>query len=130
MSRFSTCPKERNVAKLVMQSTVHLPQFYLKPGLCIAGFSPPDIQFLSHRFGFGNIHVFSKLFEATQVVRACLRLTCAMCGGLVIFCWFGRAKLTHLLLPDEPVTQAIFAKLLICGWASSHVETRVSCKSL
>ena len=58
-------------------------------------------------------------FEATQVVRACLRLACAMCGGLVIFCWFGRAKLTHLLLPDEPVTQAIFAKLLICGWASS-----------
>ena len=56
-----TCPKERDVAKLVMQSTVHLPQFSLKPGLCITGFSPPDIQFSSHRFGFGKIHVFSKL---------------------------------------------------------------------
>lgn len=69
------------------------------------------------------------IFRVHQVVRACLRLTCAMCSGLVIFCWFGRAELTHLLLPDEPVTQAIFAKLLICVLLQLLVDGLNSCYS-
>eukprot|EP00438_Fugacium_kawagutii_P004064 Skav200555 [mRNA] locus=scaffold2256:64036:66285:+ [translate_table: standard] len=72
---------------------------------------------------------FLFVLTALQVVKACLRLTFGMCGGLVIFCWFGRVKLTHLLLPDEPVTQAIFAKLLICVLLQLLVDGLNSCYS-
>ena len=63
------------------------------------------------------------------VVRACLQLTFVMCSGLSIVCWLGRRHLTHMLLPDEPVTQTIFSELLVCVLLSLVADGFNSCCS-
>ena len=75
-------------------------------------------------------HTFFKwVGEKKRQTQACLHLTLVMCGALVIFCYLGRAELTHLLLPDEPVTQQIFAKLLTCVLIQLLVDGLNSCCS-
>ncbi|CAK8990244.1 Multidrug and toxin extrusion protein 1 (MATE-1) (mMATE-1) (Solute carrier family 47 member 1) [Durusdinium trenchii] len=64
-----------------------------------------------------------------KVVRACLLLTFVMCSGLSVSCWFGRQHLTHMLLPDERETQAIFGKLLVCVLLSLLADGFNSCCS-
>ena len=71
----------------------------------------------------------SGLEKRKRQTQACLHLTLVMCGALVIFCYLGRAELTHLLLPDEPVTQQIFAKLLTCVLIQLLVDGLNSCCS-
>ncbi|CAJ1334807.1 unnamed protein product [Effrenium voratum] len=49
-----------------------------------------------------------------HVVKACLRMTLVMCSGLSMSCWIFRRELTSTLLPEEPVTQSLFNRLLPC----------------